>query len=186
MNREFLKGLGLDDEAVNKAMAEHGKSIESHKAKNTDLANTITDLQGQITQRDTDLTALKKDAKGSEELQTKLSDLQKQYDEDKSTYETKIKDTQLNSALKLALAGKVHDTDIVSSLINRESIELGEDGNVTKGLSEQIKSLKESKAFLFVAEDATPSAPKGVKPVDGDPGGTTPGNALVAKLAKYQ
>lgn len=171
MNREFLKGLGLDDEAINKTMTEYGKSIESHKQKNADLATTITDLQGQIAQRDTDLTALKKDAEGSEDLKTKLSDLQKQYDTDKTAYESKIKDTQLNSALKLALTGKVHDADIVASLIDRGTIELGDDGNVTKGLDEQIASLKESKAFLFTATEDTPPKLDGVTPGEGTPAG---------------
>lgn len=171
MNREALKALGLTDEQINSVMTEHGKTIESHKTKVTDLESSVTDLQGQLTQRDTDLTALKKDAKGSEELQTKLSDLQKQYDTDKGAFETKLKDTQLSSALKLALTGKVHDADLVTTLIDKATIELGADGNVTKGLDEQIKNLQESKSFLFVEkqEEKSPLF-KGLTPADGKKG----------------
>ncbi|MEK4403450.1 phage scaffolding protein [Sporosarcina sp. FSL K6-6792] len=169
MNREFLKGLGLDDAAIDKVMAEHGKTVESHKLKTSGLETSVSDLQGQLTQRDTDLNDLKKKAEGSEELQTQLTTLQATYDTEKAGFETKLKDTQFNSALKLALTGKVHDVDYAISLIDKEKIELDADGNVTKGLDEQIKPLRESKSFLFVAEGET--APgiviQGAKPAEG-------------------
>lgn len=171
MNREFLKGLGLDEAAVEKVMAEHGKTVESHKSKVTDLESSITDLQSQLTQRDADLKDLKKKAEGSEELQTQLSSLQTKYDTDKADFESKLKDTQLSSALKLALSGKVHDADLVASLIDKAIIELGDDGNVTKGLDEQIKTLQESKSFLFVPEQGTDTKFKGFTPPDGSKGG---------------
>lgn len=175
MNREFLKGLGLDDAAIDKVMAEHGKTVESHKTKTSGLEASVTDLQGQLTQRDTDLKDLKKKAEGSEELQTQLTTLQATYDADKAGFETKLKDTQLNSALKLALTGKVHDTDLVTTLIDKATIELSADGNVAKGLDEQIKTLQASKSFLFVPE-VNPAAGvviSGAKPVEGNPSGQT-------------
>lgn len=178
MNREFLKGLGLDDAAIDKVMTEHGKTIESQKTKVTDLESSVTDLQGQLTQRDADLKDLKKKAEGSEELQTQLTTLQGKYDTDKADYETKLKETQLSSALKLALNGKVHDADLVASIIDKATIELDADGNVTKGLEEQIKTLQESKSFLFVPESNTPPAIKGAKPGEGNPPGTPPANGV--------
>lgn len=173
MNREFLKSLGLDDAAIEKAMAEHGKTVELHKSKNTTLEASVTDLKSQLVQRDTDLKGLKKQAEGSEALQTELTTLQTKYDTEKADFETKIKDTQLSSAIKLALAGKVHDADLVATLVNKATIELGADGNVTKGLDEQIKTLQEAKSFLFVPESTT-TVIKGTKPPEGDPPGTPP------------
>lgn len=173
MKREFLEGMGLEKDAIDKIMAEHGKTVESQKSKVTELTTSLDDVKKQLDQRDKDLKELKKQAEGSEELQTKLADLEKQYKTDKEAYEAKIKDTQLTSALKLSLNGKVHDADLVASLIDKSTIELSDDGNIKKGLDDQIKTLKESKSFLFVPEGDPAPAPsiKGAKPAEGNPGG---------------
>lgn len=152
MKREFLEGLGLEKEIVEKIIGEHGKSVESNKSKLKDITTDRDDLKNQLEQRDKDLKDLKKKAEGSEELQTQLADLQSKYDTDKGEYEQKLKDTQLSSAIKLALAGKVHDTDIAITQIDKATIELDTEGKITKGLDEQLKILQESKPFLFVLE----------------------------------
>lgn len=175
MKREFLEGLGLDKEKIDSIMAEHGKTVELNKTKVTELSGSIDDLKGQLSQRDDDLKDLKKKAEGSEDLQTKFTELETKYNQEKADFETKLKDTQLSSALKLALSGKVHDADLVTGLIDKTKIELGEDGNVAKGLDEQIKSLQESKSFLFVP-DAPGITISGAKPADGDKGTGDKGN----------
>ncbi|WP_342505631.1 phage scaffolding protein [Sporosarcina sp. FSL K6-2383] len=171
MNREFLKGLGLDDAAIDKIMAEHGKTVESHKSKVTDLESSVTDLKGQLTQRDSDLKDLKKKAEGSEELQTQLTTLQGKYDTETADFETKLKDTNLATAMKLDLIGKVHDVDMVIGQIDKSKIKVDETGKVTEGLDEQIKTLQESKSFLFVEkqEEKSPLF-KGLTPADGKKG----------------
>ncbi|MGG0718688.1 phage scaffolding protein [Robertmurraya massiliosenegalensis] len=190
MKREFLEGLGLEKDKIDSIMAEHGKTVESYKSKNTDLTGSLDDLKKQLGQRDKDLKELKKQVGDSEELKTKLDNLQKQYDADKTDYETKLKDTQLSSALKLALAGKVHDADLVTGLIDKTKIELGEDGNVSKGLDEQLKTLQESKSFLFVPEQDTTTI-SGISPAGGQGGnsgnqgaGDSFGKKLAEELAK--
>jgi chromosome segregation ATPase len=185
LKREFLESLGLEKEAIDKIMAEHGKTVESQKTKVTDLTTSLDDAKKQLEQRDKDLKELKKQAEGNEELQKKFTDLETQYKTDKEAYETKIKDTQLSSALKLALAGKVHDADLVGSLIDKTKIELGEDGNVTKGLDEQIKALQTSKSFLFVPGVKI----TGAKPAEGEPpggGASTSTGSSFAKSANDQ
>ncbi|TCJ01501.1 phage scaffolding protein [Cytobacillus praedii] len=168
MKREFLEGLGLEKEKIESIMAEHGKTVETHKTKQAELSTSLDDLKKQLVDRDKDLKDLKKKAEGSEELQTKFTELETKYNQEKSDFETKLKDTQLSSALKLALAGKVHDADLVTNLIDKTKIELGEDGNVSKGLDEQIKELQTSKSFLFVPENKG-SGIKGATPPGGDP-----------------
>jgi chromosome segregation ATPase len=172
MKREFLEGLGLEKEKIDSIMAEHGKTVETHKTKQTELSTSLEDLKKQLSDRDKDLKDLKKKAEGSEELQTKFSELETKYNQEKADFESKLKETQLSSALKLALAGKVHDADLVTGLIDKSKIELGEDGNVTKGLEEQIKTLQESKSFLFIPDkkETTPPGIKGATPPDGEKG----------------
>lgn len=175
MNREFLKGLGLDDAAIDKVMAEHGKTVNTAKETLTTAQTERDTLKTQLAERDKDLTDLKGKAKGSEELQTQLTTLQTKYDSETADFASKLKETQLNSAIKLALAGKVHDTDYAITLIDKEKVKFDKDGNVTEGLDEQVTTLQTSKSFLFVEkQEEKPPAFKGTKPGESDPPGTAP------------
>lgn len=184
MKREFLEGLGLEKGKIDSIMAEHGKTVESYKSKNTDLTSGLDDLKKQLEQRDKDLKELKKQAEGNADLQTKFEALEKQYKDEKEILETKIKETKMASALKLALAGKVHDADLVTGLIDKTKIELGEDGSVKKALDEQIKELQTSKSFLFVPETGTPSGIRGATPPSGDPEPKGSNDSFGKKLAE--
>ena len=164
MNKEQLIGLGLTDEQADKVVAGFGQMIP--KSRLDEKIQEVKDLSDQINDRDKQLEELKKvDAKG---LQAKIDELQQANETAKTEYEEKLKDTQMTSALKLALSGKVRDVDLVVSLIDKDTIELDADGNVAKGLDEQQKALQESKSFLFVPEqEEKPPAFKGFTPPDG-------------------
>ncbi|MGE8207836.1 phage scaffolding protein [Heyndrickxia sp. NPDC080065] len=165
MNKEQLIALGLTEEQADKVIAGYGQMIP--KSRLDEKIKEVKDLEKQIRDRDKQLEDLKKiDAKG---LQEKIQELQKENETAKTEYEIKLKDTQLTSALKLALNGKAHDTDLVASLIDKTTIELGEDGNITKGLDEQIKTLQESKSFLFVQKDSGNGGFRGFTPASGSP-----------------
>ena len=110
------------------------------------LAGTKKKLEDDISERDRQLEELKKvDADG---LKAEIERLQGENKAAKEKYEAELKDLQLSSAIKLAVAGKVHDEDLVSGLVDKSKLIIGEDGKVV-GLDEQITSLKESKGFLF-------------------------------------
>ena len=55
--------------------------------------------------------------------------------------ETKYKETQLNNAVKLAVAKEANDANDILAFINKDELELVDDGTV-KGLDEAIKRLK--------------------------------------------
>ncbi|MEK3935937.1 phage scaffolding protein [Sporosarcina sp. FSL W7-1349] len=167
MNKEQLIALGLSEEQADKVVAGFGQMIP--KSRLDEKIQEVKDLNEQITDRDKQLEELKKvDAKG---LQAKIDELQTANETTKKDYEAKLKETQLSSAVKLALAGKVHDADLAASLIDTGTIELDKDGNVTKGLDEQLKTLQESKSFLFVPEKETKTNLKGTKPAENSNGG---------------
>ncbi|NLY79809.1 MAG: chemotaxis protein [Lysinibacillus sp.] len=180
MNKEQLIALGLTEEQADKVIAGFGAMIP--KSRFDEVNQAKKDLEKQIADRDKQLEELKKiDAEG---LQAKITELQQVNETAKKEFEAKLKETQLTSALKLALAGKVHDADLVASLIDKEKIELDENGNIAKGLEEQIKSLQESKSFLFVPEKE-PNKPKfnGVIPPE-NPNGTESPIDIGADYAK--
>lgn len=186
MTKEQLIALGLTEEQADKVIVELDKGHMIPKNRLDDKIQEVKDLQDQLTERDKDLKDLKKQAEGSEELQKQLTDLQGKYDTEKADYESKLKDTQLSSAIKLALAGKVHDSDIAISQIDKATIELGEDGNIVKGLDEQIKTLQESKPFLFVPEKPETPEFKGTTPVDNNNPPNGNNDPFAAKLAQYK
>lgn len=155
--KELLKDLENADE-LQKAIA---KGIGENFVSKTDF-NSVNDtkkkLESDLKERDTQLEDLKKvDAEG---LQAKIDQLQKDNKEAQEKYEAELKDITLSNAVKLALSGKVHDEDIVSGLVDKSKLIVGDDGKVV-GLDEQITSLKTSKGFLFKEDDggAPPAKP---------------------------
>ncbi|WP_419962095.1 phage scaffolding protein [Psychrobacillus sp. BM2] len=148
MNKEQLIALGLTEEQVNKVIEGYGTTIP--KSRFDEVNNTKNQLETDLASRDKQLEELKKvDAAG---LQTKITELQQENADAKTKYESDLKEAQLSSAIKLALVGKVHDADIATTLLDKALIELDTEGKVTKGLDEQLKTLQESKPFLFVPE----------------------------------
>lgn len=91
------------------------------------------------------LDDMKKQAKGNEELQNQIQELQTKLQES----EGKIKDVSLTAAIKMAaIKSNAKDPDIVSMLVDKSKLNIKEDGSI-EGLEEQLKSIAESKAFLF-------------------------------------
>ncbi|WP_313758466.1 phage scaffolding protein [Tissierella sp.] len=146
----------LDQEAlmkdINKEFPNHAVPKEQYNS----VAEAKTKLEGDIKDRDRQLEDLKKvDAAG---LQAEIERLQGENKIAKETYEKELKDLQLYNAIKLAINGRVYDEDIVSQLIDKEKVIIGDDGKIV-GLDEQINSLKESKTFLFKEETPDPNNP---------------------------
>lgn len=170
MNREFLKGLGLEDEAIDKVMAEHGKTLNDTKNQLETVTTEKGELESQLSERDGQLEELKKvDAEG---LQTKITELQTANETTKTEYEASLKDLQLTNAIKLAVNGKVHDEDVATTLIDKEQLVISDDGEIV-GLDKQIESLKESKAYLFKSDAPPANDPQIVPPGNPNGGGGT-------------
>jgi len=139
MKRDFLEGMGLSRENVDSIMAENGKDIKAVQDELTTANTTITTLKNTVAKFDgVDIEKLKGDAVTWE----------KKYNDD-------INALKLNSALEAALVGaKVRDAKAVKPFLNLELIKL--DGDKLLGFEEQLKSVKETKGFLF-EDDVKPS-----------------------------
>lgn len=111
-------------------------------------------LKTQADELNGQLEELKKAAKGNEELTKQIADLQAKAAE----ADEKVKQVTLLSAAKVAaVAAKANDPEDVLKFIDHSKLVL--DGDKVIGLDEQLKSLQESKAYLFATEDK----PKGNK-----------------------
>ncbi|QDX63432.1 hypothetical protein DRC71_12655 [Staphylococcus pseudintermedius] len=166
MKREFLRGLGLEEETVQKIIDEHHDTLRDFK----DKAEKVDSLQEQLDKadkeldnRDKQITDLQKAKDGdNQELKDKLE----QYKQSNAQYEADMKELKLNNAVKLAVAKEANDANDILAFINKDELELQEDGEV-KGLKEAVKLLKESKPYLFAETKPTGSSPKEGKSVTG-------------------
>src|SRR5690606_6805857 len=166
MKRDFLKELGLDDEAISKIMAEHGKTVNALKddADKVDtLEAQLNDLKNQIKDRDTQLEDLAEKAKGNEDLLKQINDLKDLNEKTAKDYQDKLNAQKLEFAIERSLAeAKARNPRAVKALLDTEAIKL--DGDTLLGLEEQLKSLQESDSYLF--GDGEPAGLKGRKPND--------------------
>lgn len=143
--QEILKANGVSDEAIEKIVAgmkenkiytSGEENIDIRYGKLKDDYESLTTQHGEATKL---IEELKKGTKGNEELQgkvtayeTQIADLQKQ-----------LKQTQIESAIKVALLGaKATDIDYMTfKLKEKGEIELAEDGSI-KGIDDKISGLK--------------------------------------------
>ncbi|MFJ1815038.1 phage scaffolding protein [Staphylococcus saprophyticus] len=162
MKREFLRGLGLEDETVQKIIDEHHDTLRDFKdkaEKAESLQEQLDKANKELDNRDKQITDLQKAKDGdNQELKDKLAN----YEKENAQYKADMKELKLNNAVKLAVAKDANDANDVLAFINKDELELQDDGTV-KGLDKAVESLKESKPYLFAD-----NAPKGNTPQDGN------------------
>jgi hypothetical protein len=131
-----------------------------------DKITEVNTLKDEIKARDGQILDLQKAVKGNEELEKKLTDLERA----NGDWAAKYKKTQIETAIKLAAKDAKDPADVLA-FINKDGLELSEDGTV-KGLDEALKTLRESKSYLF--GDVSPGL-KGRQPNNppGEPKGVT-------------
>ena len=174
MTKKDFTDLGISEELATKAAEASKKELESYVQKSKyDLAVTEKEtLEIQIKEHGKQLEELKKAAKGSEELEKKVKELQDNAAASKAKYEKQINDIQLNHAIDTALKeAKAKNAKAVRSLLDMNDIVL-DDGKV-KGLDKQIKKLQEAEDSKFLFESV--ADPKDGKPKIG--GGTDNANS---------
>lgn len=172
MQRKFLEDLGLAKEAIDKILDENSADIGKAKGDYDNLKNQLVASEGQIKERDKQLEELKKTAGDSAEMQKQIADLQVENAAAKEKYEAEMKDLKLSTAIKLAVGESAQDADLVVGLFDRSKLILSDDGKIT-GLDEQMKTIKESKPFLF--KESNPK-PTGFRPLGASQQNPKPNN----------
>lgn len=127
MNRTFLKGLGLEQEAIEAIMAEYGTDV-----------NGLKDKFGKLEE---DKKSLEDSLKSFEGVDIKK--LQEDNENLKNTYENQIKDIKISNAIEKALSGaNAKHSDLLIGKFDKEEIKITKDGNI-EGIDKLLKS------FLF-------------------------------------
>ena len=161
MNKQQFLDLGLTEEQATKAEAESKKELEGYveKSKFDTVNQSNKDLEKTVKERDKQLEELKKSSGDNEALKSQIETLEADNKAAKEKYEADLKELQISNAIKLAIADKAQDADLVAGLFDKTKLILGEDGKVT-GLDEQLKTLQESKTFLFKPVENTDTKPQ--------------------------
>lgn len=168
MRRKFLEDLGLEVETINEIMKEHGKTVGRKDTQ-------IDELEKDLENRDKQLKDLENNPKIDPELQKKVNE----YSEENKKLKDERREIILNAAIEVATAKDAHNPKAVLKLIDRESLEVQDDGTI-KGLDEAISSLRETDSYLFTPTNSDETPPgnndsdkqDGIKPPNNlNPGG---------------
>jgi len=152
MKRDFLEGLKLDKEVIDKIMAENGRDIEKYKA---DVAKNEDTLKGVKKQLE-DANKAIKDFKDMdiEGIKQASEDWKEKYKKETENLKNQIKEKEYNSAVDSFLSNYKFTSDLAKKAVFSELKEKEfkfEDGKLL-GAEDYIKSIKESNPTAF--EDA--------------------------------
>lgn len=121
------------------------------------------DLKAQLDERDQQLSTLQKQAKGNEELQAAIVQLQEDNKKTAEEYQQKLDQQAFDFAVESALRdAKSKNIKAVKANLNLDSLKLA-DGKVI-GLEEQLNALKESDSYLFEESEEQPPKLAGRQP----------------------
>lgn len=177
-----LKGKGKDSRDIDLVIGNDGSYVPAEKLETerqartsaeTALKNAAAALKGVGGSGDP-----AKIADDVAAAQQKLTDLE-------SGYKKELAGIKRTAAVKLGLAGKVHDPEDIIPLLEMDKIELDDAGNLKAPIDELVKSIKEQKPYLFVEDKPTGTGGtptiKGTKPAD--PGNGGKGNPDFSKMS---
>lgn len=153
MTKEQFIALGIAENLATKAAEDSANELKAYIPKHRfdEISEENKTLKGTVKENEIALEGLKKSTGDAEALKKQIEDLQKDNKTKDETYQADLKELKLSNAIKLAIAGKAQDADLVAGLFDKSKLILGDDGKIT-GLDDQLKGLQESKKFLFKEE----------------------------------
>ncbi|MDF2513728.1 MAG: Phage minor structural protein [Herbinix sp.] len=161
MTKEQFIALGLTEELATKAAEQSATELKTYIPKHRfdEITEENKTLKGTVKENETALETLKKSTGDAEALKKQIETLQTDNKTKDEQYQKDLNELKLTNAIKLAIAGKAQDEDLVAGLFDKTKLILGDDGKIT-GLDEQLKALQESKQFLFKEDTSATIKPK--------------------------
>lgn len=179
MKREFLEGLGLEKEAIDKIMTENGIDIEKQKQEALNAQTELKDTQDQLTSANSTIDELKKSTTDNEALQNQIKEYETTINDLKTTSDITKKEFMLKDQLKEI---GVKDADyLIYKHGGVDKFSFDPNGKLI-GLEETIMPYKESIPHLF----NTGKVKTNYEPVGGDtpPGFADPDHPTYEELAE--
>lgn len=150
MKTDFLKGLGLEQDVIDKIMAENGKDIAAEKAKTTKVEGERDNYKSQLETateslekfKDVDPTA----------MQGEIDKLNQQLKDKDAEYAAKEADRIFSDTIKEAIktAGGRNEKAVMAML---DMNALKESKNQSEDIKKALETVKESDAYLFGSDE---------------------------------
>jgi hypothetical protein len=185
MKRDFLKSLGLEDEAIDKIIAENGKDIEATKSK-ADKSQEIEKLKSELESKEqliNDANAQIEKFKGmdidgitkqAEEWKNKYSEFEATAKQKEEEFAKQLENQKYDFAVKEFLSKHEFTNDFVKGAFEesfkKQGFKLNEDGSLL-GANDYIKDFQEKNQGIFkVAETPVNTTPQFVAPTNNNGG----------------
>ena len=182
MKREFLQGLELSDELIEKIMAEHGKTVADTKSKLTAAEEQVSTLQSDLSTANETITNLQKSNADNADLQKTIDDYKSQLEEAQNQRAIDRKDAFIE--LGLTKAG-VRNSKAAKALLDLDKITESDKG--FEGFEDQLKALQESDGYLFdLADDKPQPTPQITTTGNPAPASDNEQDAFTAVTARYK
>lgn len=146
MDRQFLKGLELEPEAIDKIMDEHGSSVNSVKEQLNSKKDELKELKSE---RD----SLKEKVRDVEDNEDTINSLRSKYDEAKdkiAEYEKQVQNNKLDKQI-IKNVQDAYDVDDVLNYLDRSKFEYDDEGNIYN-FDDVLNAVRESKPHYFNAQ----------------------------------
>lgn len=153
MKTEFLKSLGLEDDAISKIMAENGKDIEKEKAKVTDATAKLEEMKTKVAEYETKISELKTSSGDAEKFKTELETLKKKIEDEKAAAEQAAKEAKENEEYQnrfnsVVGENKWRDELTQNAVFSEFRKALADEANKGKGDKDILESLVKDKNYF--------------------------------------
>ena len=153
MKTEFLKGLGIEDDAIAKIMAENGKDIEKEKAKAADLNSKLEEANKKVSSYEATISDLKKSAEGNEDFKKKFEELEQKIAEERVAAEKKAKEeaeeADFSNRFKTVVGEQKWRDELTEKAVYSEfKTALKDEANKGKGDKDILEALTKDKGYF--------------------------------------
>lgn len=150
MKTDFLKGLGLEQDAIDKIMAENGKDIAAEKAKTTKVEGERDNYKSQLETATESLEKFKDVDPAA--MQGEIDKLNQQLKDKDDEYAAKEADRIFSDTIKEAIktAGGRNEKAVMAML---DMNALKESKNQSEDIKKALETVKESDAYLFGSDE---------------------------------
>jgi chromosome segregation ATPase len=164
MKRDFLKNLGIEDkDIIDKILDENSADIGRAKGELDTYKTKVSDLENDIKTKDTTIANLQKEADKIDGLNQTISQLQTDKTNLTNELNTKVSDIQKGHAIDNAIRdAKGKNVKAIRALLDESKITF--ENNELGGISDQLDTLKSAEDSSMLFGDMQNAHPTGTHP----------------------
>ena len=160
MKRDYLEGLGLEKEVVDKIMAEYGKSVGDSKEEISSLKSKIKDYEEKVKDYETKINDLSTKAENNQKIQEELDNLKKSIAEENMKKEQEEKERILTKNIEEVFGDKKFINEYTKEAIIKEvKNQLNDKQNAGKSAKEIFENITKDKDGIFENDNKVTDIP---------------------------